>query len=222
MARPTARGEATTIIAALTGIVFLLLAVTGYQNLATFSAGFIPLRLTAAAQGGLVTDIPMLPLALTPLTATLVHGGWLHVGLNLIMLVYCGRQVETVLGQGRLALLYVAGAYAAALAQWGWDSGETAPMIGASGAISAVIGTYALLYSRQAVNALGPIPASVVRIAWLAAAWVGLQLLLAFASGPGTGFGMVAIPAHIGGFIIGLLLTRPLLRSRFKGPGRVN
>jgi membrane associated rhomboid family serine protease len=222
MAKTTARGQATTIIAAITGAVQLLLFVTGFLGVASIVAGFIPLRLSALTSGGVATDVAMLPVLLTPLSATLVHGGWLHLGLNLMMLLYCGKQVELVLGPGRLVLLYVAGAYVAALSQWAVATNSTAPMIGASGAISAVLATYALLYSQQAVRALGPIPASVVRILWLAAGWIGLQLLLALASGPGTGFGLVAIPAHIGGFIIGLLLTRPLLRSRFRGAGRLN
>jgi membrane associated rhomboid family serine protease len=223
MAKTTASGQATTVIAILTGAVQLLLFVTGFLGAASLIAGFIPLRLSALASGGgVVADFTMLPVLLTPLSATFVHGGWLHLGMNLLMLLYCGKQVEVVLGQRRLVLLYVAGAYAAALTQWAAATQSTAPMIGASGAISAVIATYAVLYSQQAVRALGPIPAGVVRILWLAAGWIGLQLLLGLASGPGTGFGLVAIPAHIGGFIIGLLLTRPLLRSRFRGAGRLN
>ena len=59
---------------------------------------------------------------LTPLTATLVHGGLLHLGFNMLMLVWCGTQVERVLGRTGLIVLYVVGAYAAALAQWAVES----------------------------------------------------------------------------------------------------
>ncbi len=88
-------------------------------------------------------------------------------------------------------------------------------MVGASGAISAVIGTYALIYSRSQVSAIGPIPASVVRIVWLAAGWTVLQLMIGLAGINGGGFGAIAIWAHVGGFLAGLLLARPLLISRF-------
>ncbi len=68
------------------------------------------------------------------------------------------------------------------------------------------------------MKAIGPIPAYVVRIAWLAAAWTILQLLIGFAGGFDSLFGGIAIGAHIGGFLAGLLLARPLLARRFK-PG---
>ena len=88
-------------------------------------------------------------------------------------------------------------------------------MIGASGAISALLAVFALIFSRTQTSAIGPIPAHWVRALWLAAAWIGLQLALGFAGGGG--FGAVAIWAHVGGFLAGLLLARPLLRWRFGG-----
>jgi membrane associated rhomboid family serine protease len=157
-----------------------------------------------------------LPVWLTPLSATLVHAGWLHLGFNMVMLIFCGRQVEALLGRWPTIFIYVAGAYASAAAQWAVDPASLTPMIGASGAISALMGTYALIYGQRAVKPIGPIPAYMVRIVWLAAAWIGLQLLIGLASGPGTAMGGVAIAAHIGGFLAGLLLTRPILRYRFR------
>src|SRR6185312_6766182 len=96
--------------------------------------------------------LPWLPVWITPLTATLVHSSWIHVGLNLMILIYCGRQIEPLLGPARYLILYVVGAYAAALAQWLSAPWSPSPMVGASGAISAVIGTYALIYSRREVS----------------------------------------------------------------------
>ena len=84
------------------------------------------------------------------------------------------------------------------------------------GAISALLGTYAMIFSQRGVKAFGPVPAYFVRMAWLAAAWVGLQLLIGFAGGYDSLFGSVAIGAHIGGFLAGLLLARPLLAHRFR------
>ena len=100
-----------------------------------------------------------------PILPTLLHGGWLHLGFNLLILLYCGRQVETVLGRTLYLILYAAGAYAAAAGQWFLNPQLPIPMIGASGAISAIIGAYALLFSNSKVRAIGPIPASVVRMA---------------------------------------------------------
>ncbi len=208
-------GHAINAVAGVTGVLFLVQMLGGLIDRAAVVAGFIPARVHALAAGGVQVDIPWLPVWLTPLSATLVHAGWLHVGFNIVMLVFCGRQVEALLGRWPTVLLYVVGAYAAAAAQWAADPQSVTPMIGASGAISALIGTYAVIYSQRAVKPIGPIPAYVVRILWLAAAWIGLQLLLALASGPGTPLGGVAIAAHIGGFLAGLVLTRPLLRMRF-------
>ena len=109
----------------------------GYSDQAAFSLGFIPLRVIGIRRW----PWPAAPAFLTPLTATLVHSGLVHLGFNLLILLWCGTQVERVLGATGLLVLYVVGAYAAAAAQWARRSrwGRT-PMIGASGAISAVMG----------------------------------------------------------------------------------
>jgi membrane associated rhomboid family serine protease len=157
------------------------------------------------------------PAWLTPISCTFLHAGWLHIGFNMLMLVFCGRQVEHVFDKGATLLLYVIGAYGACLAQWLVDPAATAPMVGASGAISAILGAYALLYSRQEVKRVGPFSASIVRIAWLATAWIVVQLMLGVATAGGFGdIGRIAIAAHVGGFLAGLVLTRPLLRWRFR------
>ncbi|WP_373690503.1 rhomboid family intramembrane serine protease [Sphingobium sp. DEHP117] len=210
-------------IAMVTVGVFLLARMSGYEAELAYAAGFIPARVAQPdllAHAGL--SFPTVPVWLTPLSSALLHGGWLHLGFNMLMLVFCGRQVEEVVG-GRLMIpLYVGGAYAAAFGQWALGPQIAVPMIGASGAISAVIGAYALLFGNREVKAWGPFPASVVRMLWLGAGWTMLQFLIGIASsagtlGLGTGNAEVAIGAHIGGFIAGLLLTRPLLKIRFGG-----
>jgi membrane associated rhomboid family serine protease len=110
-------------------------------------------------------------------------------------------------------VLLLAGAYAGAFAQFLANPQSPMPMIGASGAISAVIAVFALLFSSSQAPAIGPIPSHWVRALWLAAAWIGVQLMIGFAGG--SGFGAIAIWAHVGGFLAGLLLARPLLRWRF-------
>jgi membrane associated rhomboid family serine protease len=215
------KGPATNILAALIVLAFLPVQLSGETGRAALLAGFISERVNMLSAQGISLDVAWLPLWITPLTATLIHGGWMHLGFNVLMLMFCGRFVESLLGPGRLIIIFLLGAYAAAFGQWvvaglSPASNGLVPMVGASGAISAVLGTYAFIYSQRGVKAIGPVPAHVVRMLWLAAGWTVLQLLLAFAGGFDSVFGGIAIGAHIGGFIAGLLLARPLLARRFR------
>ena len=81
-----------------------------------------------------------------------------------------------------------------------------------------MVGTYALLFGQRRAAAIGPIPGGVVHVAWLAAAWIGIQALIGFAGMglPGAGGAAVAVGAHIGGFLVGLALARPLLLWRYR------
>lgn len=222
MAVTLPRGPATNILAVITALAFLPVQLLGETDRAALLAGFIPVRVDALAASGITVDVPWLPVWITPLTATLIHGGWMHLIFNLLMLIFCGRYVEQLLGQGRTLLIYVVGAYAAAAGQWavaglmGGDEQTIVPMIGASGAVSALLGTYAMIYSQRSVQAMGPVPAYVVRMLWMALAWTGLQVMIAIAGGFDALFGGVAIGAHIGGFIAGLVLARPMLKWRFR------
>ena len=191
-------------------IVFVLLWITGFQVDAIIRAGFIPARFGSEL---IVPPGTMVPFFLTPLTSAFLHGGVLHIVFNIVVLLFIGRQLEAPLGAKAMAVLLVAGAYAGAFAQFLADPASAVPMIGASGAISAVIAVFALIFSRSQAPAIGPIPAHWVRALWLAAAWIAVQLLIGFAGGGG--FGAIAIWAHVGGFLAGLLLARPLLRWRF-------
>jgi membrane associated rhomboid family serine protease len=188
----------------------LLAAGTSNNDLAAVWGGFMPERVHGIAGDGWLA-----PVWLTPLTATLVHAGLVHIVFNLLMLLFCGRPVETILGKRGLIILYVAGAYAAAAAHYFLHVQDGAPMVGASGAISAVLGAYAMLFGRNRVKIANPRLAVFVHALWLGAAWVVLQLITGFTfESLGT---RVAIAAHIGGFIAGLLLVRPLLLLRYRG-----
>ena len=203
---------ATSIIAALTILVSVLISLSGAESYFALIAGFIPaLASGAVLPAGIGAAVPWW---LTPLSATLIHAGFIHLTLNLVMMVYCGQQAERGLGWVGVVILYVVGAYAAAAGQWAQDPASPVPMIGASGAISAVLAAYALMFGKSRAKPLGPISASVVHVVWLAAAWTGIQLLIGVA-GLG-GESRIAIGAHIGGFLAGLILARPLLLWRYR------
>lgn len=194
-------------------VIFLILWIFGWEQEAVLRGGMFPIRLSGEALD-LAAYGWMVPAWLTPLSSAFLHSGLLHISFNMLMLLFCGRFVEQAMGAQLMAVLYVVGAYAAAFAQYAVESDSMIPMVGASGAISAILGAYALLFARNKVDPVGPIPGHVVRIVWLTLAWVGIQLMIGVAtSGNLQG---IAIFAHIGGFIAGLVLTRPLLSWRFR------
>ena len=200
---------ATVIISVVTAACWLLAELLGAQNRADVIMGVIPARMS-----GLIQISPAVPAWLTPLTATLVHGGLLHVALNLLMLVWCGTQVERILGAGPMLLLYAVGAYTAAIAQWLVAPLSPTPMIGASGAISAVIGAFALSFGQQKRIVQSASLNRSLNALWLLVAWIVLQVMTGLLAGV-QGF-LLATPAHIGGFVAGLLMQRPLLLWRYR------
>lgn len=202
----------TWAIVAVTVAVSLLAQWTiGNVNAALY-AGFVPGR----ASLGFAGDIPgLFPVILTPLSATLIHGGLLHLAMNMAMLVATGTLTERAIGGRGMVVLYLVGAYAAAAGQWLGDPSSPVPMVGASGAISAVIGASSLFYGRSRARAIGPVPAGAVHMLWLLAAWTVLNFAFAFIlANAGVG---IAVAAHIGGFVAGLALARPLLMWRWRG-----
>ena len=205
---PARAPRVAVAIAAVTVAAWLAQSLAGPH--AIFLGGFIPARASLAFPFAHAA-----PFALTPLSATLLHGGLLHIGLNLVMLVFCGRPVESVIGGARLALLYVFGAYAAAFGQYLVEPASQAPMIGASGAISAVLAAYALMFGRETSPTRG---GRLLRALWLLLAWTLIQwgISVATATGPFA----IATAAHVGGFAGGLALTPVLLAWRYR-VGRV-
>ena len=199
----------TNLIAAVTAFAWLVAAVTGASEQAQLALGFIPARLS-----GVPVPWAAVPAVLTPLTATLVHAGMIHLGFNLLIFVWCGTAVERVLGKTGLIILYLVGAYAAALAQWGIDPMGTVPMVGASGAISAVMGAFALSFGRAKAFTNNLRINRWINVVWLMVAWVVLQVMMGWLAG-GQGY-LLATPAHVGGFAAGLLLQRPLLLWRYR------
>ncbi|HVH49634.1 MAG TPA: rhomboid family intramembrane serine protease [Sphingomicrobium sp.] len=191
-------------------ICWLLLSTLMSVDDAALTFGFIPARLS-----GDIGSPGLVPAFLTPLTATIAHGGALHLLINMIMLVWCGTWVERGLGARALVILYVFGAYAAALAQWSVDPSSVVPMIGASGAVSAIVGAFALSYGQPKRIVRSPGLNRALNALWLLVAWVALQLMTGWAAG--TQGVLLATPAHVGGFLLGLVLQRPLLLWRYRG-----
>jgi len=166
-------------------------------------AGLIPARLTGAA----VLADSVLPPALTLLSSMFLHGGWLHLGMNALFLIVIARFVEPVLGAGRFLLLYTLGGIAGGIVQVFAAPGSMDPVIGASGAISAVFGTYVMRFAtRPAAGFSGVAPSEWRVAARFALAWGALQLLVSLA-----GLG-IAVWAHVGGFLVGLALGARLPR----------
>ena len=175
-----------------------------------FEFGATPCRLTATCDRG---DFPS-PYV-TVFTSMFLHGSPLHVGGNMLYLWIFGDNVEDMLGHGRFLVFYLLSGVAAAVAQTITSPTSTIPMIGASGAVSGVLGAYLLLFPYATILTL-MIFGFFVRSVHIPAVivlgfWIVLQLingwLTVSASAMGRGeSGGVAWFAHIGGFLAGMLL----------------
>ena len=200
---------ATNIIVVVTALAWVVAAVLGQSEKAAYVLGFIPARFSVPAVPWVAA-----PAILTPLTSTLVHSGLVHLGFNLLILVWCGTAVERILGASGLVSLYLVGAFAAAAAQWAVNPHGTVPVIGASGAISAVMGAFALSFGRARAFTSNLRVNRWINVVWLLVAWIVLQMMMGWLAG-GQGY-LLATPAHVGGFAAGLLLQRPLLLWRYR------
>ena len=180
--------------------------------------GAVPCRLSGACASPDSFPHPLL----TVVTAMFLHGGLLHVGGNMLYLWIFGDNVEDTLGHGRFLLFYLLSGAAAAAAQTAAGPASPVPMIGASGAVSGVLGAYLILFPRATILTLVTfvffirlvhVPAMVVL-----GFWIVVQLFNGLGSfhTPG-GEGGVAWFAHIGGFLAGiglLLIVRPRRTAR--------
>jgi membrane associated rhomboid family serine protease len=180
--------------------------------------GLVPRRLEADPVGE----------AFTLVTSQFLHAGWLHFGSNMLALHIFGDNLEDVLGRRRYLFFYLLGGALAALAHFASDMGSRIPMVGASGAIAAEIGGYVLLFPRAPVLALNlAIPlwflglVLVIPAWWVAAEFFMINALPALLDATGGGVtGGVAIYAHLGGLLAGVILIKPLLGGRRPEPRR--
>ena len=142
----------------------------------------------------------------TLVTSMFLHGGWLHVLGNCWFLWIFGNNVEGAMGHFRFLAFYLVCGVAAAAAQIVADPGSAVPMVGASGAISGVMGAYIVLYPRVRVHTLVFLLIFFFRMTFPAWAVLGLWFLVQLANAQLEQVGGVAVVAHIGGFLAGALL----------------
>jgi membrane associated rhomboid family serine protease len=183
--------------------------------------GVLPVDVTAAFAAGDVVSAAGLSL----LTSQFLHAGWLHLLGNMLYLWIFGNNIEDRLGRPLFILFYLAGGAIAALAQVAIEPRSTVPLVGASGAISATLGAYLVLYPRARVLSLVflgffyqlvEVPALFVLGFWFI-----FQLIDGFLAlgAPTSVEGGVAFFAHIGGFVAGALVALPLRAgARHGGP----
>jgi len=191
------------------------------QKRVVYALGVIPAVLF---QERLLPDsVAMVRVELTLFTSMFLHGGWWHLAGNMLYLWIFGNNVEDRLGVPLFILFYVLCGIAAAFTQALPDSASVVPMIGASGAISGVLGAYLLLYPRARV--LVAVPLGLIVTTWRLPALVvlGFWFVLQLANNVlvPQGQGGVAWGAHVGGFVAGMVLI-VLLKGRYVRLFRTN
>ena len=151
------------------------------------------------------------------LTSMFLHGSWLHLLGNMWFLFLFGNNIEDSMGHLRFLAFYLLSGVAAALAQVMLDPAAAIPMVGASGAISGVMGGYLVLYPHVRVFCLvPPFFVSIALPAWtMLLYWLGLQFLGGLAGLASQEGGGVAFWAHAGGFVAGLILVKLFARSDY-------
>ncbi len=209
-------------------LVFVLLQGIGSNDAFSYAYSLVPQEITTGVD---ITGVQVvrdalgnvgqvrhyetpLPVYFNFLSSMFMHGGIMHIFGNMLFLWVFGDNLENMLGHIRFAAFYIVCGIAAALAQILMDSGSIIPMLGASGAISGVLGGYLLLFPTRRVRALifnflTEVPAFVAL-----GLWIGFQIVQGYFSPPGAGG--VAYAAHIGGFVAGLVLIKIFAIGRQK------
>lgn len=149
-----------------------------------------------------------------PFTFTFLHGGWTHILLNGFMMMAFGTGVERWMGGRRMLVFFMLCNLCAALAQFVFDPYSTAPVIGASGGLSGLFAAVLLMMQQQqglgSGNRHGIWPFIIL--------WIVISVVFGLIGGPGGS--SIAWAAHIGGFLAGFVLYKPVMRTRFLGGAR--
>ncbi|HEV7643409.1 MAG TPA: rhomboid family intramembrane serine protease [Pyrinomonadaceae bacterium] len=202
-------------------LVFLLLQQAGYNDQFTYAFSLVPREimtgqdlagaqvikdtLTGQVLGKVTLEPTPFSVYITFLSSMFMHGGIMHIFGNMLFLWIFGDNIEHRIGHIRYLVFYLICGFLAAVGQIVMDTNSAIPMLGASGAISGVLGGYILLFPHNRVRAiifnfLTTVPAFVAL-----GLWIGYQLLASYLGG---GEGGVAYAAHIGGFLGGLALIK--------------
>lgn len=201
-------------------LVFVLLQGLGGNDAFTYAFSLVPKEVTTGIDitgvqtvrdslgntGEITHYAAPLSVYFNFLSSMFMHGGFAHIFGNMLFLWIFGDNLENLLGHLRYAAFYISCGFAAAGAQIFVDPDSIIPMLGASGAISGVLGGYVLLFPQRQVRAiifnfLTTVPAFVA-----IGLWIVYQVILGYMSDPSSGG--VAYAAHIGGFIAGVALIK--------------
>jgi membrane associated rhomboid family serine protease len=212
--------------------VFVWLFVQGAGTPAALAAsvcnlGLIPAELTQSVRPG--TAFPMgdgIACLVDPgrepfhvITSMFLHGSWMHLIGNMWFLWLFGNNIEDSMTRGRFVIFYLLCGLAAALLQTMVNPRSIVPMVGASGAISGVMGAYLVLYPRVRVFTmvlLGFFLTSVALPAWVMLLyWAFIQFASGLFASGAEGKGGVAFWAHVGGFVAGIALVKIFQRSDY-------
>ena len=182
--------------------LMVVLSPTEFDDIAVVTLGYVP---------ALVNDLAVLPpeLAYVPEEATLVsyaflHGGWMHLGVNMLFLWVFGDNVEDALGHLRFAVFYVTCAAAGAWAHGLLLPASEAPLIGASGAVAGISAAYLMLHPKVRLWTLVLYRVPLPLPAWIPlGVWVVTQFVM-IVQDP---FGQISWAAHVGGIVAGALLV---------------
>jgi membrane associated rhomboid family serine protease len=168
--------------------------------------GVVPREYTLARD--LAPTIP-LPFWTTLFTSMFLHGGWMHLGGNMLYLWIFGDNLEKTLGHARFLFFYLACGIAAGLAHVFFNGASTVPTVGASGAISGVLGGYLVLFPRNRIRVLTRAGIVALPAITVLGFWIVIQLVNGIGSlAVTTETGGVAFMAHVGGFVAGIMLVK--------------
>ena len=195
--RPTRFPAVTAVLIALNVVVFIVELASGQSFITRWSV--IPAQIIAGHHWS------------TILTAMFMHGGWLHIGGNMLFLWAFGPEVEDAMSPARYLLFYLLGGVVASVAQILMAPGSTVPNLGASGAIAAVMGAFLVTYPHDRIRSIlvififisiTYIPAVLLIGVWFLLQFFNLGAVTEQANGG------VAYAAHVGGFIFGCVTAR--------------
>lgn len=173
--------------------------------------GLIPARYSTPHGTILITGLAEF---LVPVFASMfIHGGWFHLGGNMLFLFVFGRSIEDRFGHSQFLLLYFVSGFGAAIAHIMFNMGSHVPTIGASGAIAGILGAYLVSFPSARITTLIPlliffwiirIPAFVILVYWFVIQFIAGHHMLAIESASRGG---IAWWAHVGGFLLGMLFA---------------